>query len=66
MEILQAVRECVTCGVENLEKLSYGVEDIVAVGISNQRETTIAWDVITGEPLYNAVGKTFLLNYLPV
>ncbi|KDR15118.1 glycerol kinase isoform X2 [Zootermopsis nevadensis] len=55
VEILQAVRECVTCGVENLEKLSYGVEDIVAVGISNQRETTIAWDVITGEPLYNAV-----------
>jgi glycerol kinase len=58
VEILQAVRECISGGVENLEKLNYGVEDIVAVGISNQRETTIAWDAATGEPLYNAIGKS--------
>jgi len=31
--------------------------DIVAIGITNQRETTIVWDSITGEPLYNAIGK---------
>jgi glycerol kinase len=58
LEILQAVRKCIGCGVENLEKLNYGIEDIVAVGISNQRETTIAWDSATGEPLYNAIGKS--------
>jgi len=62
VEILHAVRECIICGVENLEKLNYGVEDIVAVGISNQRETTIAWDSATGEPLHNAIGESFLLN----
>lgn len=34
-----------------------GIEgrDIVAVGITNQRETTIIWDRKTGEPVYNAI-----------
>ena len=26
-----------------------------AIGVSNQRETTVVWDKLTGEPLYNAV-----------
>lgn len=30
-------------------------DDIKAVGITNQRETTIVWDKYTGEPIYNAV-----------
>ena len=30
-------------------------EDIAAVGITNQRETTIVWDKKTGEPIYNAI-----------
>ncbi|MEO1781851.1 glycerol kinase GlpK [Enterococcus diestrammenae] len=30
-------------------------EEIVAIGITNQRETTVIWDRITGEPIYNAV-----------
>lgn len=30
---------------------------IKAIGVSNQRETTVVWDKLTGEPLYNAVGK---------
>lgn len=29
--------------------------DIVAIGITNQRETTIVWDKKTGEPVYNAI-----------
>ena len=29
--------------------------DIAAIGISNQRETTIVWDKKTGEPVYNAI-----------
>lgn len=29
--------------------------DLVAVGITNQRETTVVWDKRTGEPLYNAI-----------
>lgn len=30
-------------------------EDILAIGITNQRETTIVWDKNTGEPIYHAV-----------
>lgn len=30
-------------------------EDIVAIGITNQRETSIVWDKNTGEPVYNAI-----------
>ena len=29
--------------------------DIAAIGITNQRETTIVWDAETGEPVYNAI-----------
>ncbi len=29
--------------------------DIAAIGITNQRETTIVWDAATGEPVYNAI-----------
>lgn len=31
------------------------IEDVVAIGITNQRETTIVWDRVTGEPVYNAI-----------
>ncbi len=30
-------------------------EDVAAIGITNQRETTIVWDKATGEPVYNAI-----------
>lgn len=30
-------------------------EDIAAIGITNQRETTVVWDKNTGEPVYNAI-----------
>src|SRR5580658_9018088 len=32
-----------------------GVEDLVAMGITNQRETTVVWDKTTGRPYYNAI-----------
>ena len=31
------------------------VEEIAAIGITNQRETTLIWDRATGQPLYNAI-----------
>ena len=31
------------------------------IGITNQRETTVVWDKVTGEPLHNAIGR----NYFP-
>ena len=30
-------------------------KNIAAIGITNQRETTIVWDAETGEPVYNAI-----------
>lgn len=31
------------------------VQDIAAIGITNQRETTVVWDRATGQPVYNAI-----------
>ncbi|VEN59689.1 unnamed protein product [Callosobruchus maculatus] len=53
--ILNAVIETVDVTCDNLKKLNINHEDIVAVGITNQRETTILWDPTTGKPLYNAL-----------
>lgn len=33
----------------------HDIEDIKAVGITNQRETTVVWDTNTGLPLCNAI-----------
>jgi len=40
---------------ETLEKSKIGPEEIAAIGITNQRETTVVWDPITGNPYYNAI-----------
>jgi glycerol kinase len=40
---------------EGLEKAGLTHEDLVALGITNQRETTVVWDKETGEPYYNAI-----------
>jgi glycerol kinase len=38
-----------------LQKANIRASDLAAVGITNQRETTIVWDRNTGEPVYNAL-----------
>ncbi|MGZ3142360.1 glycerol kinase GlpK [Lentzea chajnantorensis] len=38
-----------------LAKADLTTADIVAVGITNQRETAVVWDRNTGEPVYNAI-----------
>jgi glycerol kinase len=40
---------------EALEKAGAGAENIAALGITNQRETTLVWDRQTGEPVCNAI-----------
>ncbi|MDR1780111.1 MAG: glycerol kinase GlpK [Tannerella sp.] len=40
---------------EAIAKLGISGEDVAAIGITNQRETTIVWDRTTGKPLYNAI-----------
>ncbi|MBE6662178.1 MAG: glycerol kinase GlpK [Ruminococcaceae bacterium] len=38
-----------------LEKVGATADDILTVGITNQRETTIVWERDTGNPIYNAI-----------
>jgi glycerol kinase len=38
-----------------LEKSGAEVSDIAAIGITNQRETTVVWEKSTGKPVYNAI-----------
>jgi len=38
-----------------ISKMNIDARDIAAIGITNQRETTIIWDKYTGQPVYNAI-----------
>ena len=40
---------------EALQSASISSADIAAIGITNQRETTVLWDKNTGEPIHNAI-----------
>ena len=52
LEIWRNTREVVGLA---LARASLSKSDIAAVGITNQRETTVVWDKNTGEPVYNAI-----------
>ncbi|KAK0143760.1 Glycerol kinase [Merluccius polli] len=54
-EIIQSVYECIERACEKLGQLDVDLSNIKAVGVTNQRETTLVWDKETGEPLYNAL-----------
>ena len=41
--------------IEAMANVGATYEDIEAIGITNQRETTVVWDKETGEPVYNAI-----------
>lgn len=57
LEIWQNVCDCIEGAVRNLVILDINPNDIVALAVTNQRETTILWNGETGKPLYNAIGK---------
>ena len=40
---------------EIIKNNKVNVDDIAAIGITNQRETTVLWDKSTGQPIYNAI-----------
>ncbi|HLO16162.1 MAG TPA: glycerol kinase GlpK [Anaerolineales bacterium] len=52
IEIWDRTQEVISGG---LKKGSVSAKDIAAIGITNQRETTVVWDKNTGEPIYNAI-----------
>lgn len=64
IEIWQNVVECIETATQNLIILNINPNDIVAVAVTNQRETTVLWNSLTGLPLYNAIGMYLLLLLL--
>ena len=52
LEIWQRTQEVIT---DAMQKANLSASDILAVGITNQRETTVIWDKGTGKPVYNAI-----------
>jgi glycerol kinase len=52
LEIWERVQEVIVGG---LQKSGLQSADITAIGITNQRETAIVWDKLTGKPVYNAI-----------
>ncbi len=49
------LRSQLSCAVEVLGKAQVRPRDVAALGITNQRETTIVWERATGKPVYNAI-----------
>ncbi len=41
--------------MEAIQKIDAHADEIAAIGITNQRETTVIWDADTGRPIYNAI-----------
>ncbi|KAK1395948.1 Glycerol kinase [Heracleum sosnowskyi] len=56
MEILESARTCMTKAIEKATADGHDVEKgLKAIGITNQRETTVIWSKSTGAPLHNAI-----------
>jgi glycerol kinase len=55
LEIITSIEDCIEGAVKAFETQGHSARSIKAVGITNQRETTVVWDNETGEPLYNAI-----------
>jgi glycerol kinase len=52
LEIWQATQDVI---LGALKKHDIDIKDIAAIGVTNQRETTVVWEKATGKPVYNAI-----------
>lgn len=52
---MASVGTCIEHAVRKLSLLGYETSSIQCIGITNQRETTVAWDSETGQPLCPAI-----------
>lgn len=56
MEILESVRVCMAKALDKATADGHNVDSgLKAIGLTNQRETTLVWSKSTGSPLYNAI-----------
>ncbi|KAI5250461.1 glycerol kinase [Aureobasidium subglaciale] len=54
-ELVSSVETCIEEATKKFLEKGHKVSDIKAIGLTNQRETTLVWDAETGEPLHNAI-----------
>ncbi|TGO52208.1 hypothetical protein BOTNAR_0331g00040 [Botryotinia narcissicola] len=62
LEIIDSIEVCIEGAVKQFEQQGHSARQIKAVGLTNQRETTVVWDHETGEPLANAIVWTDTRN----
>jgi glycerol kinase len=56
MEIIETVKVCMAKAVDKATADGHNISTgLKAIGITNQRETTVMWSKSTGLPLYNAI-----------
>jgi glycerol kinase len=55
LELVASVEACIKKASHAFLELGHDLDDLRAIGITNQRETALVWDYETGEPLYNAI-----------
>lgn len=56
MEILESVKVCMAKALDKATAAGYNVDNgLKAIGLTNQRETTLVWSKSTGSPLHNAI-----------
>ncbi|KAI9470798.1 MAG: glycerol kinase [Benjaminiella poitrasii] len=53
--ILDTVLECIEKTIKRFELMGYDIKDIKAIGVTNQRESAVAWNKKTGNPLRNTI-----------
>lgn len=54
-ELISSAERCMTEATQVFIDLGHDVQDIAAIGLTNQRETVLVWDSETGEPLHPAI-----------
>lgn len=54
-EILSSVQICIDKTIDKLREFGIDPANVKAIGVTNQRETTVVWNKFTGKPLYNAI-----------
>lgn len=54
-DLVTSVETCIDEATKSFIEQGHSISDIKAIGITNQRETTLLWDSVTGKPLMNAI-----------
>lgn len=60
--LLETVQHCLGQVWEKLKTMHIDPNDVVAIGLTNQRESTIVWDKNTGVPYHNAIRKCSVVS----